>query len=125
MQEDFMSLESLSESNEQLTMSESSGTEKCVRFSDQVQRQLYRSNSSILGQRKKNQRKNKNKRKNRERHSSEGSVSSYDGGEGYDHDDDEDEDAHEEEKRPEKPSATLREPVLANKHKKKSCEVAE
>jgi len=80
LQEDFISLESLSESNEQLTMSESSGAEKCVRFSEHVQRQLYRSNSSILGQKKKNQRKNKNKRKNRERHSSEGSVSSFDGG---------------------------------------------
>ncbi|XP_021945684.1 protein kintoun isoform X2 [Folsomia candida] len=80
--EDFaLSLESLSESNELLTLSESSGSpneNKSVRFSDRIQQKIYRSNSSILGQRKKNQRKNKNKRKNRERHNSEGSASSFD-----------------------------------------------
>lgn len=78
-QDQFESLESLSESNELLFGEDSSSPprEKSVRFSDSVQRQMYRSNSSILGQRKKNQRKNKNKRKNRERHNSEGSASSF------------------------------------------------
>jgi dynein assembly factor 2 len=38
---------------------------KTVRFSDTVKRQLFRSNSSILGQRKKNQRKQKKKTKRR------------------------------------------------------------
>lgn len=52
--------------------------EKTVRFNEAVQEQLFRSNSSILGQRKKNQRKAKNKRKARGRLSSEGSVSSMD-----------------------------------------------
>lgn len=59
-------------------LSGSPNHEKSVRFSDSVQRQLYRSNSSILGQKKKNQRRNKNKRKVRERANSEGSVSSLD-----------------------------------------------
>jgi len=71
-----MSLESLSESNEQLSMSESSSGEKSVRFNEHIQRQLFRSNSSILGQKKKNQKRNQNKRKTRERHNSEGSMSS-------------------------------------------------
>lgn len=38
-------------------------TEKTVRFSETVQRQLFRSNSSILGQRLKNQRKQRKKKK--------------------------------------------------------------
>lgn len=54
----------------------SPNTKKTVRFSDSVQKQLYRSNSSILGQKKKNQRKSKNKRKARERLNSGESVSS-------------------------------------------------
>jgi len=37
---------------------------KTVRFSDTIRRQLFRSNSSILGQRKKNQRKQRKKKRN-------------------------------------------------------------
>ncbi|XP_043468849.1 protein kintoun [Leptopilina heterotoma] len=51
--------------------SESSSLKKTVRFSDVVSRQLYRSNSSILGQRKKNQRKLRNKKRAHDRRMSE------------------------------------------------------
>ncbi|XP_012214788.1 protein kintoun [Linepithema humile] len=44
---------------------------KTVRFNDVVSRQLFRSNSSILGQRKKNQRKLRNKKRAHERRMSE------------------------------------------------------
>jgi len=57
----------------------SPGLKKTVRFSDDVQKQVYRSNSSILGQKKKNQRKAKNKRKVRERLNSGESISDEDG----------------------------------------------
>ncbi|CAL8111471.1 unnamed protein product [Orchesella dallaii] len=77
--DESISLESLNEEVESDEVLSTSPThEKSVRFSDAVQRQLYRSNSSILGQKKKNQRKNKNKRKTRERANSEGSASSLD-----------------------------------------------
>lgn len=42
---------------------ESQKVKKTVRFSNVVRKQLFRSNSSILGQRKKNQRKSRNKAK--------------------------------------------------------------
>ncbi|XP_068980885.1 protein kintoun isoform X3 [Bombus flavifrons] len=48
-----------------------SNLKKTVRFNDVVSRQLFRSNSSILGQRKKNQRKLRNKRRAYERRMSE------------------------------------------------------
>ncbi|XP_076767169.1 PIH1 domain-containing protein Nop17-like isoform X2 [Xylocopa sonorina] len=51
--------------------SDSSSLKKTVRFNDVVSRQLFRSNSSILGQRKKNQRKLRNKRRAHERRMSE------------------------------------------------------
>ncbi|XP_015605185.1 protein kintoun [Cephus cinctus] len=51
--------------------SDCSSFKKTVRFNDVVSRQLYRSNSSILGQRKKNQRKLKNKKRAHERRVSE------------------------------------------------------
>ncbi|KAJ8676491.1 hypothetical protein QAD02_012278 [Eretmocerus hayati] len=51
--------------------SEGSSLKKTVRFNDVVSRQLYRSNSSILGQRKKNQRKLRNKKRAHERRMSE------------------------------------------------------
>ncbi|ODM98677.1 Protein kintoun [Orchesella cincta] len=77
--DESISLESLNEEVESDEVLSASPThEKSVRFSDSVQRQLYRSNSSILGQKKKNQRKNKNKKKARERANSEGSASSLD-----------------------------------------------
>ena len=60
----------------------SPSVKKTVRFNDEVQRQIYRSNSSILGQKKKNQRKAKNKRKARERLNSGESVSSMDDDDG-------------------------------------------
>ncbi|CAH1153895.1 unnamed protein product [Phaedon cochleariae] len=48
---------------------------KTVRFNDVVMRQLFRSNSSILGQKKKNQRKAKNKKRCMERRHSESETS--------------------------------------------------
>ncbi|XP_046992453.1 protein kintoun [Schistocerca americana] len=52
---------------------EESGTEhkKTVRFNDDVSEKIYRNNSSILGQRKKNQRKIRNKKRAQERRASE------------------------------------------------------
>ncbi|XP_050488583.1 protein kintoun isoform X3 [Bombus huntii] len=52
-----------------------SSLKKTVRFNDVVSRQLFRSNSSILGQRKKNQRKLRNKRRAYERKMSESEIS--------------------------------------------------
>ncbi|XP_068204551.1 protein kintoun-like [Palaemon carinicauda] len=49
------------------------GEKKSVRFNDVVSRQLFRSNSSILGQRAKNQKKALKKQKCRNRRTSEGS----------------------------------------------------
>ncbi|XP_066978096.1 protein kintoun [Macrobrachium rosenbergii] len=49
------------------------GEKKSVRFNDVVSRQLFRSNSSILGQRAKNQKKALKKQKCRNRRASEGS----------------------------------------------------
>ncbi|KAJ9584436.1 hypothetical protein L9F63_021220, partial [Diploptera punctata] len=46
-------------------------TKKTVRFNDIVSQKTYRTNSSILGQRKKNQRKTRNKRRCQERRASE------------------------------------------------------
>jgi len=43
--------------------SDSCKVKKTVRFSETIHRQLFRSNSSILGQRKKNQRKQRNKKR--------------------------------------------------------------
>ncbi|XP_019885188.1 protein kintoun isoform X1 [Camponotus floridanus] len=51
--------------------SDCSSLKKTVRFNDVVSRQLYRSNSSILGQRKKNQRKLRNKKRAHDRRMSE------------------------------------------------------
>ncbi|XP_076241617.1 PIH1 domain-containing protein Nop17-like isoform X2 [Calliopsis andreniformis] len=51
--------------------SDCSSLKKTVRFNDVVSRQLFRSNSSILGQRKKNQRKLRNKKRAHERRMSE------------------------------------------------------
>ncbi|CAG7718082.1 unnamed protein product [Allacma fusca] len=77
-EEDFMSLESLNENEEAVLGTSPFNKDKSVRFNEAIQRQLYRSNSSIFGQRKKNQRKSRNKRKARGRLNSEGSVSSMD-----------------------------------------------
>ncbi|XP_066586259.1 protein kintoun [Prorops nasuta] len=51
--------------------SDCSSLKKTVRFNDVVSRKLFRSNSSILGQRKKNQRKLKNKKRAHDRRLSE------------------------------------------------------
>ncbi|KAF2881948.1 hypothetical protein ILUMI_24221 [Ignelater luminosus] len=56
----------------------STSLKKTVRFNDVVSRQLFRSNSSILGQRKKNQRKAKAKKRAQERRHSEGEISEVD-----------------------------------------------
>ncbi|KAG7188601.1 hypothetical protein KM043_008229 [Ampulex compressa] len=58
--------------------SECSSLKKTVRFNDVVSRQLFRSNSSILGQRKKNQRKLRNKKRAHERRVSESENSETD-----------------------------------------------
>ncbi|XP_025601810.2 protein kintoun [Athalia rosae] len=60
--------------------SESGGSslKKTVRFNNVVARQLYRSNSSILGQRKKNQRKLRNKKRAHDRRTSESENSETD-----------------------------------------------
>ncbi|KAJ3643526.1 hypothetical protein Zmor_026230 [Zophobas morio] len=53
----------------------STSLKKTVRFNDVIMRQLYRSNSSILGQKKKNQRKARNKKRAQERRHSESEAS--------------------------------------------------
>ncbi|XP_066145013.1 protein kintoun [Euwallacea fornicatus] len=53
----------------------SSSLKKTVRFNDVVVKQLFRSNSSILGQKKKNQRKARNKKRSHERRYSESEAS--------------------------------------------------
>ncbi|XP_057653692.1 protein kintoun isoform X1 [Diorhabda carinulata] len=53
----------------------SSSEKKTVRFNDVVMSQLFRSNSSILGQKKKNQRKARNKKRAMERRHSESEAS--------------------------------------------------
>ncbi|OXU22598.1 hypothetical protein TSAR_009727 [Trichomalopsis sarcophagae] len=63
--------------------SEGSSLKKTVRFNDVVSRQLYRSNSSILGQRKKNQRKLRNKKRAHDRRLSESENSETDEREKY------------------------------------------
>lgn len=50
---------------------DSTCVKKTVRFSDEISKKTYRSNSSILGQRKKNQRKMKNKKRAQQRRTSE------------------------------------------------------
>ncbi|KAJ1530986.1 hypothetical protein ONE63_005821 [Megalurothrips usitatus] len=50
-------------------------SKKTVRFNDVVAQQVFRPNSSILGQRKKNQRKQKNKKRAQERKASESEYS--------------------------------------------------
>ncbi|KAJ8977465.1 hypothetical protein NQ317_014552 [Molorchus minor] len=56
----------------------SASLKKTVRFNDVVTRQLFRSNSSILGQKKKNQRKAKNKKRAHDRRHSESEASEND-----------------------------------------------
>ena len=57
---------------------EAEGVKKSVRFNDNVQRQVFRSNASILGQKHKNQKKNLQKMRKRQqaidRRNSEGDV---------------------------------------------------
>ena len=50
------------------------GSKKSVRFNEVVLRQVYRSNSSILGQKHKNQKKAEQKRRKAARRASEGDV---------------------------------------------------
>ncbi|XP_077291085.1 PIH1 domain-containing protein Nop17-like [Arctopsyche grandis] len=51
---------------------ESSSLKKTVRFSNVIAKQTFRANSSILGQKSKNQRKKRNKKRAQERRASEG-----------------------------------------------------
>lgn len=66
------SIECVPEQDEEVM---SSSMKKTVRFNDNVTRQLFRSNSSILGQKKKNQRKARNKKRACERRYSESEAS--------------------------------------------------
>lgn len=60
---------------EDVTLAVSVGsTKKTVRFSENISQQLFRSNSSILGQKKKNQRKARNKKRAQERRHSESEI---------------------------------------------------
>merc|ERR1711860_126949 len=79
---DFLRMASPAES-ETSTIAEEDETDevkrekKSVRFNEVVQRQVYRSNSSILGQKLKNQKKNQQKKKKRAaRRASEGDTPS-------------------------------------------------
>ncbi|KAK0179081.1 hypothetical protein PV327_007906 [Microctonus hyperodae] len=63
--------------------SECNSLKKTVRFNDVVSRQLFRSNSSILGRRKKNQRKLRKKKQAHERRMSESENSETDEREKY------------------------------------------
>ncbi|CAH0554606.1 unnamed protein product [Brassicogethes aeneus] len=56
----------------------STSLKKTVRFNDTIKRQLFRSNSSILGQKKKNQRKARNKKRAHDRRHSESELSEVD-----------------------------------------------
>jgi dynein assembly factor 2 len=68
--------EDLDDEETSRTRTDSSGSKKSVRFNEIVQRQIYRSNSSILGQKNKNQKKADQKKRKTERRVSEGDVSS-------------------------------------------------
>ncbi|KAL0271980.1 UNVERIFIED_CONTAM: hypothetical protein PYX00_005129 [Menopon gallinae] len=50
---------------------ETHSVKKTVRFNDRIRKQIFRANSSILGQKKKNQKRSRNKRKVAERRASE------------------------------------------------------
>jgi len=62
--------------NELKNGGDSMGSKKSVRFNEVVLRQVYRSNSSILGQKHKNQKKAEQKRRKAARRASEGDVPS-------------------------------------------------
>jgi len=76
---DFLRMASPAESENSTIAEEDTEVKpkKSVRFNEVVQRQIYRSNSSILGQKMKNQKKNQQKmRKRAERRASEGDTPS-------------------------------------------------
>ncbi|XP_076029504.1 PIH1 domain-containing protein Nop17-like [Oratosquilla oratoria] len=79
------------EEEEEGNESSSPGSKKTVRFSEVVSKQLFRSNSSILGQRAKNQRKALKKRRAQERKLSESDQEITGSKKSDDEDDDEDE----------------------------------
>ncbi|KAF5307672.1 hypothetical protein FQR65_LT06727 [Abscondita terminalis] len=68
--ENFASVDSIIPEEEEI----SSSLKKTVRFSNVVSRNLFRSNSSILGQKKKKYKKAKSKKRARDRRHSEGEV---------------------------------------------------
>ena len=60
------------ENEEMMSGDSMAGSKKSVRFNEVVLRQVYRSNSSILGQKHKNQKKAEQKRRKTNRRASEG-----------------------------------------------------
>ena len=66
------------------------GSKKSVRFNEVVLRQVYRSNSSILGQKHKNQKKAEQKRRKAGRRASEGDKPDSDSKTGFSPDESED-----------------------------------
>ncbi|PSN39224.1 Protein kintoun [Blattella germanica] len=74
-------------------------TKKTVRFNEVVSQKTYRTNSSILGQRKKNQRKTRNKRRCQERRASESENSEGEAEKERDKKTDDEEEEEEEEKK--------------------------
>ncbi|KAL3268313.1 hypothetical protein HHI36_007431 [Cryptolaemus montrouzieri] len=72
---DYESLDSAIPEDNETSGELSTSLKKTVRFNDVVSRQLYRFNSSILGQKKKNQRKAQKKKKALERRHSESEAS--------------------------------------------------
>ncbi|KAG5677469.1 hypothetical protein PVAND_007227 [Polypedilum vanderplanki] len=77
----------------------SESCKKQVRFSDIIMRQLFRSNTSILGQKKKNQKKKASRKRALERRHSEGSENEKHEEEDKDDDDEEDEEDEKPQKR--------------------------
>jgi dynein assembly factor 2 len=66
------------ENNDMLERERNVGSKKSVRFNEVVQRQIYRSSSSIMGQKNKNQKKAEQKRRKTDRRVSEGDAKSVD-----------------------------------------------
>ena len=78
------------ENEEMMSGDSMAGSKKSVRFNEVVLRQVYRSNSSILGQKHKNQKKAEQKRRKAGRRASEGDKPDSDSKSGFSPDESED-----------------------------------
>jgi hypothetical protein len=78
------------ENEEMMSGDSMAGSKKSVRFNEVVLRQVYRSNSSILGQKHKNQKKAEQKRRKAGRRASEGDKPDSDSKTSFSHDESED-----------------------------------